>query len=75
MSPIGIAVDSSGNIYVADNGAMSVFVFSALGSSTGTIIELPSPPSAGATPAWPTPAGIALDSSRKIYVTNDGPAA
>ena len=34
-------MDSSGNIYVADAGAASVFVYPPLGSSTGTLNEAP----------------------------------
>src|SRR5208282_5006130 len=40
-NPYGIALDSSGNIYVADAGAVSVFVYPALGSSTGLLDESP----------------------------------
>ena len=39
--PVGIALDSSGNIYVADEDATSVFVYPPLGSSTGTLNEAP----------------------------------
>ena len=37
---------------MADNSAESVFVYPALGSSTGCSTRPPSPPSAGATPTW-----------------------
>ena len=73
LSPDGIALDSSGKIYVADYYADSVFVYSALGSSTGTLNEAPSATiSTTMTTGLSAPQGIALDSSGKIYVADDG---
>ena len=70
--PVGIALDSSQNIYVADNGATSVFVYPALGSSTGTLIEAPIATISGNITGLDSPKNIALDSSQNIYVTDDG---
>ncbi|MGO9697393.1 MAG: NHL repeat-containing protein [Mycobacterium sp.] len=71
-SPFGVALDSSGKIYVADTYAQSVFVYPALGSSTGTLNELPIAAITGPDTLLETPFGIALDSSRNIYVADEG---
>ncbi len=69
-TPIGIALDSSGKIYVADYSAKSVFVYSALGTSTGPVNEAPIATLSGSNTKLVFPFGIAVDSSGKIYVAN-----
>ncbi len=69
-SPEGIAVDSGGNIYVADLGAASLFVYPPLGSSTGSLNEAPTATISGSNTGLNAPVGIALDSSRNIYVAD-----
>jgi len=69
-SPEGIAVDSGGNIYVADEGADSVLVYPPLGSSTGSLNESPAATVSGSNTGLNAPVGIALDSSRNIYVAD-----
>jgi uncharacterized protein YjiK len=73
-SPQGVALDSSGNIYVANvNGGAashgSVTIYPPLGSSRGILNQ---PPSATITESRADLAGgITLDPSANIYVTNN----
>ena len=77
-NPLGIALDSSGNIYVANCASCRggsgdrVVVYSPRGSRKGTLNEAPTAIITGADTGLNYPAGIALDSSGKIYVTNAG---
>jgi hypothetical protein len=71
--PVGVAVDSSGNIYVANDlggesglGSVTVYPFGANGNVT------PITKITGGQTGFDFPTGIALDSSRNIYVTNCG---
>ena len=67
--PYGIALDSSNKVYVTDKTS-SLFVFPAVGSSTGTLNEAPSAALGEAVTGLADPRGIGVDSSGKIYVTN-----
>ncbi len=77
-TPYGIAADSSGNIYVADegdqacDGTESVYVYPPLGSTTGTVNEVPSVTINGSNTGLCFPVGIAVDSSGNIYVADYG---
>ena len=77
VTPWGIALDSSNNIDVADNGAASVFVYPPLGSNTGPLNEAPTATISGSNTSLSKPYGIALgssgDISGDIYVVNDTP--
>jgi sugar lactone lactonase YvrE len=75
-SPFGVAVDSSGNLYIADFGNNRVRKVSADGSIT-TIAGNGSPGFAGdggpATAAQlKTPAGVAVDASGNVYIADSG---
>jgi sugar lactone lactonase YvrE len=80
-SPYGVALDSAGNIYVANSeggpdGMGSVNVYPPLGSSTGILNEAPSAMITGNSSSDKTgfefPSGLAVDSSANIYVANNG---
>ncbi len=71
MEPTGIALDSSNNIYVTDERAKSVFVYPALGISTGLLNEAPTATISGSTTGLERPTGVALDSGNNIYVTDE----
>ncbi len=68
LFPMGVAVDSSRNIYVADWGNNSVIVYPA--SSDGNVF--PSATITGENTELNFPEGIAVDSSLNIYVANIG---
>jgi len=64
--PYGVAVDSSGNVYVADNNLSKVQEF----NSTGTFIKLLGSEGTG-NGQFQMPAGMAIDSSGNIYVAEE----
>lgn len=67
LAAAGIAVDSTGNIYVADSGANLVRKFSSTGTPIGTI------GSAGSgNGQFANPVGIAIDSGNNLYVADSG---
>lgn len=66
-SAAGIAVDSTGNIYVADLGASVVRKFSSTGTSIGTIGS-----SGTGDGQFSGPVGIAIDSANNLYVADTG---
>jgi DNA-binding beta-propeller fold protein YncE len=67
LAAAGIAVDSSGNIYVADSGANVVRKFSSTGTSAGTIGS-----SGSGNGQFSNPVGLAIDSTDNLYVADSG---
>src|SRR5208282_2754745 len=70
--PSGVAIDGTGNIYVANKATDTVTIYSPLGSSTGALNESPTATIGGSNTGMDSPAGIAVDASGNIYVTNEG---
>ena len=68
--PQGIALDSSGKIYVTDVETTSVAVFSALGNQTGVINQSPLATIGGSNTGLAEPQGIAIDSHGNIFVAD-----
>ena len=68
--PAGIALDSNGEIYVADEAAASVFVYPPRASLGSPYSGPPTAYITGSSTGLVTPIGVAVDSSY-IYVTDD----
>lgn len=72
-NPIGVAVDATGNIYVADLGNLVIRKVSPAGMAT-TLAGSPgnsgNADGTGATARFAGPAGVALDSAGNLYVTD-----
>jgi len=64
--PSSLAVDSTGNVYVADSGNGQILKF----NSSGTC--LPWGDAGLGTPSFVSPMGIAVDSTGNVYVTDSG---
>ncbi len=63
-SPAAIAVDTEGNIYIADTGDNQIVMVTPQGGVSVLAITL--------TPTLNTPAGIALDGSGNLYIADTG---
>ncbi|HEX5705212.1 MAG TPA: PxKF domain-containing protein [Pyrinomonadaceae bacterium] len=67
LAAAGIAVDSTGNIYVADSGANLIRKFSSTGTPIGTIGS-----GGSSNGQFANPVGIAIDSGNNLYVADSG---
>jgi serine/threonine protein kinase, bacterial len=64
--PLQIAMDSHGNIYVADNGNSAIRLVSTSGSTVSTLVG-PSSMSPTVTQTLSSPTGVAVDGSGNVY--------
>jgi len=76
-APIGLAVDATGNVYVADSGNDTIRRITPSGVVTtlaGTAATPGSTDGAGGTARFDSPHGIAIDGSGTLYVADSGNA-
>lgn len=63
--PAGVAVDSSGRVYIADTSHNQIVVLSAAGN--GSVVSM-----TGLSPALSAPAGVAVDEAGNLYICDTG---
>ncbi len=64
MSPSGIAVDTAGNIYIADTGHNQIVTINPQGMAAVLSVAL--------TPGLSSPGGLAVDGSGNLYIADSG---
>jgi sugar lactone lactonase YvrE len=75
LYPFALAVDGSGNVYVADSGNHNIRMISAAGSVStlaGTAGVAGSADGTGASARFNSPEGIAIDATGIVYVSDTG---
>lgn len=78
FGPLGIAADSSGNVYVADTGNQTIRKITPAGVVTtlaGTAGQAGRTDATGAAARFGEPMGVAVDPSGNVYVLDSGNAA
>ncbi len=60
--PSGVAVDSSGNVYIADTGNAAIKVWSATSGNVATLIAT----------GLASPTGVAVDAADNVYIADSG---
>ena len=76
--PGGVAVDSSGNVYVTDGGSNTIRKLTPVGTNwvvttlAGTAASTGSTDGTNGTALFSTPFGVAVDSAGSVYVTDEG---
>ena len=71
--PLGVAVDSNGNVYVAEQGNFTIRKITSAGVVTtlaGTAGNVGSADGTGAAASFNLPAGVAVDSGGNVYVAD-----
>ncbi len=73
--PYGVAVDGSGNVYIADSGNNTIRKATAGGAAAtlaGTVGLAGSADGLGGSAGFSNPAGVAVDSAGNVYVADSG---
>lgn len=73
--PIGVAMDASGNVYVADYGTSTIRKITSIGAVStlaGTAYQIGSTDASGSAARFNAPNNVAVDSGNNVYVSDSG---